>query len=131
VSPLIDLLTEQDRVRLNELITDIETHSEIGHVDGKSLKDIKLRANRVLAMVWMNEVESPFLYSGRFTQFGETGLWFIQNLRRPTVARFDSFRTRIENLTFQHPVVDKMLQVLSIMTPLIIMIESLSRLKVD
>lgn len=123
-------LVNEERSYILDLIEDIENHIRNGHVDRKTLRlGIRRRANRIFSIIWVDQIEKPYLYDGKFAQIGADGLSIILGLRRPKLTEFDNFCDKIKNLDLHHPIKNRMRAVLSAMAPFVAMMEYLDTLK--
>lgn len=126
---IVELIPSKELAYFVDLLHDITTHMACGTIDRKTLHDvIRRRADRVLGLFWIERIEKPFLYNGKFEQFGGHGLSVILRLRRPKITKFSAFQVKIENLNLRHPIKDAMLHLLSVMTPFVVMVDQLTEL---
>ena len=120
------ILDDQESAKLSDIIHDIGQILVSRMLTVAQFKNIRMRTNHVLSVIWQEEIGKNYIHDGKFEQFSDQERSVIFGIKFPTLTNFVDFKAKIEILKLNHPVKEKMIEVLLDMQRIVDMVESVS-----
>ena len=121
------ILDDQETEKLSDVLDNIRKACHSGRITLSEFKNIRYQINRVLGVIWSEEIVKKFIDDGKFEQFEYSIRCHILNMTRPpNILTFNRYKQRVMNFQCNHPVKDKMVEIISDMQEIIDMVESLN-----
>lgn len=121
------ILDDQETEKLSDVLENIKRACASGRIALSEFKNIRYQINHVLGLIWNEEINNKFVNDGKFEQFDYSLRSHVLTLTRPpNILKFKNFKQKILNFRCNHPVKDKMLEILDDMQVLIDSVEGLN-----